>query len=569
MVVVSHDVLLFDRFTLDLKRGSLHSADDEIALRPKTFELLRYLVENAGRLLPKDELHRALWPNVFVTDDSLVQCVGELRHALKDFDHRLIKTVPRRGYLLDTCLVSTTSGENSVGGGAASKEGKKLQKQGNSLHAAVAILILTAAAGAIAYSVPRHQMESVTTAATLAVPSRSLAVLPFQNLTGDPQQDYFVDGVTDDLTASLSRLPGFIVIARNTAFTYKDKRIDARRVGQELAVRYLIEGTIRVPDGQVQVNAQLVDASSGAVIWTERFMTGRAGLSELADDVTTLLARTFSIELVEAASAYSTRSDSGNADAADFLMRGRAAWNRLPKGGDPSESRQLFRKALELDDTLADAWAGLAQTYLTNVRFSQTREIDLLHAGEASERAVALRPDLASARRSRAATYYESGKVDEALVELELAARLDPNDVVIQSRIAAANVMLGYPERALAPLQRAMRCSPKDRDLATWQMFMGVAYLHLGEDKRAIGWLRKSIAINPRDPFTRLFLASALALTGRKAEAQDHITELLRQRPGMTIARWRALEPSNTPAFLAQRGRVYEGLRLAGLPDQG
>jgi TolB-like protein/DNA-binding winged helix-turn-helix (wHTH) protein/thioredoxin-like negative regulator of GroEL len=582
-----HSALVFGHFTLDLTRGCLQRDGLDIVLRPKTFELLRYLAENAGRLVPKDELCQAVWPRIFVSDDSLVQCVRELRDKLGDHDHCLIKTAPRRGYLFDvvvesglreigpindtkksgTACSAAAANQNTVSDSPSRRTAAWHEWWFWALGATVLLVALAFLIAAIWAMRSREISQGAAFGPTKSAPLLSLVVLPFQNLNADPEQDYFADGVTENLTTGLSRISGSVVIARSTASTYKNRTIDVRQVGRELGIRYVLEGTVRRSGDQIRVTAWLVNAATATNIWSESFDADRGNLARLVDEVTARLARIFSVQLVRAESERSVRERPNNPDAVDLSMRARMLLERAPKGSDLSEPRRLFREALQLDAGLAEAWIGLSRSYSQNVRFSPTREDDLRQASEAAERAIALEPYHAAAHWVRGWVHYEQKRMEQALYEFEYALQLDPNDVAAQGAIAAANIMLGRPENALTPLANAMRLSPNDRDLPTWQTFLGVAYLHMRRDGEATEWLRKSAALNPNDHFTRLFLAAALGLLDREAEASTEIAELLRLQPGFTLSRFQALEPSDAPAFLEQRRRIYQGLHKAGLPE--
>src|SRR5262245_27443340 len=232
----------FEGYTLDIARNSLRASDREIALRRKTFELLRYLVENPDRLVTKEELLKAIWPNVVVTDESLTQCVSEVRHAIGDSKQAIIATVPRRGYRF----------------------------------AAPVLHVATSAAAAAQSALPAAEppppaSDSGPRPQSLRLDRPSVAVLPFANLSGDVQQDYFSDGITEDIITELSRFSDLMVIARNSTFQYKGKAVDIRQIARELSVRYVLEGSIRRAGDRVRVNAQLIDAVTGTHRWAERY----------------------------------------------------------------------------------------------------------------------------------------------------------------------------------------------------------------------------------------------------------------------------------------------------------
>jgi adenylate cyclase len=398
-------------------------------------------------------------------------------------------------------------------------------------------------------------------------PRLSIVVLPFANLSNDPEQDYFADGLTEDLTTDLSRISGSFVISRNTAFTYKGKPTDAKQVSRDLGVRYVLEGSVRRSANQVRVNAQLIDGETGAHLWAERFDYQRGDLFQMQSEITARIARTLSLELVEAEGQRALRQRPNNPNAMDLVMRGTAIMNRARQGEDVSEARRLFQEAIRLDANMATAWVGLGGTFLFNSRFSPSREEDLRQAGEAVERALALDPKSAVAHHIKATLHYQFGRLEQAVGEYETAIALDRNFASSYGMLGATKVILGQPEEAFEHVQKAIQVSPRDPSLATWQMFVGVANLHLGRDDEAIVWLRKSVDLNPRSSFGHLFLASTLGLAGQEAAARAEMAEFRRLNPGFTLSRFKAVEPSDRPAFLAQRQRVYEGLRQAGMPE--
>jgi adenylate cyclase len=505
---------------------------------------------------------------------SLVQRIRELRQLLGDDDHSLIKTVSRRGYLLDTTpqvrAPGTATGE-SVPVTASWTVTDDLVGDGGLVRrrwlVSGSMILLVAALSAALWVVwPRMGEQRDDLGVTGPDRRPSLVILPFKNVGGDPEQEYLVDGITDDLTDRMSWLPAKVV-ARNTAFAYKQKLVDLREVGRELGVRYVLEGAVHSSGDQVRVTARLIDAARSTNIWTETFDVDRYDLSRLREDVTARLARFLNLELVYAESERSLRERPRDPEAVDFLMRANSLWTRTPRGRDVSEPRRLFREALQRDASLAPAWVGLALTYIRDVRLSPTHQQDILQANAAAERAIALDPRWAQSHLVMGWVLYERKRVDQALASFEHAAQINPNEPWAHASVAAANIVLGQPENALEPLRKAMRLSPRDPHLSNWQMFMGAASLHLQRDGEAVDWLNKSVALNPSDPLTHMFLASALALSGREAEAKVQLAELLRLKPEFTLSLFKALEPSDVPVFRAQRERIYEGLRRAGVPE--
>lgn len=406
------------------------------------------------------------------------------------------------------------------------------------------------------------------TAPARAAPRMSIVVLPLANLSGDQGQDYFADAITEGLTTDLSRIQGSFVIARNTAFTYKGKAIDVRQIGHDLGVRYALEGSVQRAGDQVRVNAQLIDTETGGHVWSDRFDYELSDLLKLQNTITGQLARALSLELVDAESTRARRERPNNPDAIDLLMQARAAWTRTRPGEDKKPARELFRRALDRDDSLSAAWSGLATTYLQESRLSATRDGDLREAAHAIDRALVLDSKSAAAFHAKAVLDYELGNIKNAIEDDQTAITLDRNCAPCWSQIGASKVLLGEPSQAFAYIDRALELSPRDPATPVWYLYKGAAYLHLEDNEKAIQWMEKSKQINPRAGLARLFLASALALAGRDADAQVEMREFLRLNPGFTLSRFKAVEPSSNAVFLAQRQRIYEGLRKAGLPEQ-
>src|SRR6266571_4269844 len=264
----------FDRYILDHQRGCLLAGDEEIALRPKTFEFLRYLASHPGRLVSKDELLAAVWPDVVVTEDSLFQCAAELRRALQDQDQHLVKTVQRRGYRFDAAV-------------------------------------------------------SIEPCMTVALPNKpSIAVLPFQNLSADPKQEYFADGMVEEVTTALSRVRWLFVIARNSSFTYKGRAVDVKQVGRDLGVRYVLEGSVRKAGSRLRITAQLIDASNGAHLWADRFGGTLEDIFDLQDQVAASVVGAITPRLEQAEIERAAHKPTESLDAYDYFLRGMASVNR-------------------------------------------------------------------------------------------------------------------------------------------------------------------------------------------------------------------------------------------------
>jgi TolB-like protein len=404
---------------------------------------------------------------------------------------------------------------------------------------------------------------------TAIAPRLSIVVLPFVNLGGDSAQDYFVDGVTENLTTDLSRIPGAFVIARNTAFTFKRKAVDARAIGRELGVRYAMEGSVQGGGDRIRVNAQLIDTATGAHVWAERFDEPRADIFDMQDEITTRLARTVGIELVAAEGRRAERERPNSMDAVDLAMRGRAILNEPLSLRRYREASDLFNAALRLDDRNVEALVGLAFCYINDVRtFASTNRDEQLRVTEvAITKALVFAPSNALAHFVHATFLHVSGAPARSLRELELAITLDRNLAWAHADAGFMKVLLGRAEEAEADLLNAIRLSPRDPALDRWHGLLGIADLFLGRLEPALDRLRKSVEMNPNLALTQFFLAAASALSGHPAEAREARNAGLRLDPNFTVTRFRNERRSNNATFLAQRERIYEGLSLAGVPE--
>jgi TolB-like protein/Tfp pilus assembly protein PilF len=406
--------------------------------------------------------------------------------------------------------------------------------------------------------------------ATPVVPRLSVVVMPFVNLGNDGAQDYFADGVTESLTTDLSRIPDAFVIGRNTAFSYKGKSIDARQIGRDLGVRYLMEGSVQRGEASVRVNAQLVDAETGAHVWAERFDKPLGDLLDMQDEITARLARTVGIELVAAEGRRAARERPRNLDAVDLAMRGRAVWNQPMSLSRAREARRLFEAALVLDHQNVAALLGLADAHIEEVVVfaSDKRAEQIAAADRVVSRALMVAPDSAAVRFSRGTVLFAMRVPDQALREFDFAISLDRNFAKAHVYTGLMNIYLGRAEETEAHVARAIRLSPRDPFLSQWHFIGGLADLYLGKNIRAVNDLRQSVQLNPNWHISHFVLAGALALAGLRAEAMATCAVARHLHPTFTVGKFRAEAIGDNPIYLAQRERLCEGLRIAGVPDE-
>jgi adenylate cyclase len=389
----------------------------------------------------------------------------------------------------------------------------------------------------------------------------SIVVLPFTNLSGDPSQDYFADGITENLTTELSRINNSFVIARNTAFTFKGKSIDAKEIGKELGVRYVLEGSVQRDQNRVRVNAQLVDAETGAQLWADRFAEDVADLFKLQDQVVVRLANTLGLELVKAEAEKSARSK--NPDAIDLTMRGRALqwqwWWRQRTKDNNDRVRALYEQALKIDPTEADALAGEALTYAIDYAWEWTNpETNYVSKIlDQADQAIALDPDNVTAYYAKSTYLQYTGRWNDALRVLDAGLAMNPSSATLYASRTIAENNLGRFEQAKSDAQQAMRLSPRDPQMGWWHVVLGDAELGLGHFDAAVEEYRMDLDVgNHTDRY--IDIAAAYALEGKMDEAKSALAEARRLNPKLSA---KSLE-RKSPAIPLW----WEGLRKAGLP---
>jgi adenylate cyclase len=738
MQSTGRELYVFEGYTLDLARGCLRNASGEIELRPKSFELLRYLIENAGRLISKDELVNAVWPKVIVGDDSLAQCVSDLRHALNDRDRLIIKTIPRRGYLFSAPVsvqpryaavgetlagfsesadsgyytegtpvsVTQLSSQRShtpatrrlaailaadvVGysrligadeGGTlqelkamradlfdpaiAAHSGRLVKTTGDGLlvefssvvdalrcatqlqerlaeynaslpadkriefrmgihqgdvvvedgdlfgdgvNVAVRLEGLAVPGGIcvsarvqedavgkvdlafedlgeqqlknIARPVRAHRIVPGGSGSVIAwrlpavaPPRLSIIVLPFANLSNDPDQEYFVDGITDDLTTDLSRISGSFVIARTTAFSNKGKSVDVRQIGRELGIRCVIEGSVRRGGDKILVNVQLVDAERGAHVWADRFETDRRNLAEAQSEITCRLARTLNVELVRDSGHRIELERAADPDARDLVMRGWAQYFRPDSAASLQEARIHFERALEMDPRSVDARIGIATVILRGypLGWSSSQKQDLARAEQLLLEALERDTNRSSAHFAMAVLRQHQVRLSEAKMEAEAAIALDRSDPRAISLLGTIMMWLGQPQAGIPLYEKAIRLNPHDPNMAGIYGSLGLSHLLLGHVDQAIDLIRKARADNPRAYVYHLWLAGALGFKGDINEAKAALAESLHLKPELnSLAAQRANLPclANPPHWALREKTLNVGLRRIGFPEE-
>jgi adenylate cyclase len=497
---------------------------------------------------------------VLISSTAFENVRGKIDANFVDLGEKSLKNIARpvRAYALQVGPPAATSPATPA---------RPLERKKRSivppLVAGIAALLL--AAGGTWFFLSGSRLAPI--AATAPAPAEpahlSLVVLPFTNLSGDASQDYFADGITENLTTDLARIRDSFVIARNTAFTFKGKAIDAKEIGKELGVRYVLEGSVQRDQNRVRVNAQLIDAQSGAHLWADRFEEDVADLFKLQDQVVARLANTLGVELIKAEAQRDERIS--HPDAFDLTMRGRALQMQDQEQRtkeNNNAARAMFERALAIDSNDAGALAGEASTYMVDRIFGWANpdvDYDAKVVGLAN-RSIAIDPDDARGYAVKSLYLTNGNHPVEGLRAAEAGLAVNPNDAALHASRGLAENYLGHFEQGISEVGQAMRLSPRDPNTGAWHDFAAEAELGLGHFDAAIEEANKAI-----DAGYRVFLAStmltvAYALNGKLDEAKAALAEARRLNPKLTVKLMRERYPDFP--------WMAEGLRKAGLREE-
>jgi TolB-like protein/class 3 adenylate cyclase/Tfp pilus assembly protein PilF len=401
-----------------------------------------------------------------------------------------------------------------------------------------------------------------------SAPRLSIVVLPFANIGGDPEQEYFADGITESLTTDLSRIAGSFVIARNTAFTFKGKAVDVKQIGRELNIRYVFEGSVQRGGNRLRVNVQLIDAETGNHLWAERFDKPITDLFDMQDEIVSRLANALDTQLVV---AEARRAEGAlHPNSMDLYFQGRACWNKGFTREYLTQARGYFERALALDPGNIEALVGTAHVEIAlaaGFLLSDDRIARLAVAETASIKALSIVPNHAAAHAALGIVQTLTNRAAQGIAECERALALDRNLASAHAFIGIAKCSLGRAEEAEAHILEALRISPRDILAYQWMMIAGNAKLLLNSEADAAAWLRRCLEANRNFPLVHFLLAAALALLGEPDQARAAAEAGSALNPGFTIRTYRTYAMSDNPTYLAGRERIFEGLRLAGVPE--
>jgi adenylate cyclase len=519
------DISLFEGFRLD--RRGLFRRDEGNSAPPvdigsRALEVLRVLAERPGHLLSRREIMAAAWPGLAVEDNNLTIQIAALRRVL---DHgrtggSCIQTVSGRGYRL------------------------------------VAPVMRIEPANGLLRPAPRL----------------SIVVLPFSNLSDDPEQQYFADGITEDLTTDLSRLPHISVISRNTAFTYRNKRIDTRQIGVELGARYVLQGSVRRSGNQVRVSAQLVDATTDTHLWAERFDGETGDLFGLQNEITGRIASELNIELIAAEAGRPT----DNPEALDYIFRGRAVRLRPNSRNVYAQAVGMFEHALALDPRSVEAQSLLASALATRMLdgVTDSEAADLARAEGLVNQALAASPRSPTAHMAKGDVLRARGRSGEAIAEYETVLAINRNDTDALDFLADCKLLQGSMEDVVALEEQAIRLSPRDPRSGYFYFRVGQAQLLQSRIDEAILWLERARGAVPELPFPHALLASTYGLNGETERAAAELAEARRlsnYQRYMSIAQAKSFVVWHGAAPMVRASAettYFAGLRRAGTTEE-
>ena len=556
-------VFLFNGFRFDRGGGELFRVDQagattRVAIGSRARALLGLMVERPNQLISKAEIMEVVWGGVPVDEANLTVQVAALRRVLdrSRTARSLIETNSGRGYRFISAVteLEPQTAQSSL---PAPQSGVKPEP-------AVRFTLINRS--------PESGPRALSASGPTVVPRLSIVVLPFANLSRDPEQEYYADGIADDLTTDLSRIPGSFVIARSTAFTYKGKSIDVKLIGQELGVRYILEGSVRQARNRIRINVQLIDAESGGHVWADRFETERKNVAEAEDEIIGRLACILKLELVGAAGRQIEHEKALDPDVHDLVMRGWAWYHRPRSKPNLEQAQQAFEQALRADPQSIEAKVGLATVMAGMVLegCSQSLSADQARIEELLTEVFAYSANHSMAHYAMAMLRRSQKRLSEARIAAERAVILDHNHSAALCELGLVHLYLGHPAAAIAHIEKAIRLSPRDPFLSAMHYGLGRCHLFLGHLDEAITLFEQVRTERPAYWDIHMWLAGALAVKGDLDGARIELAEARRLKPEInSLNRWRKYHPWITsPQYRALRETtLYVGLRRAGLPE--
>ncbi|WP_436316577.1 winged helix-turn-helix domain-containing tetratricopeptide repeat protein [Variovorax sp. LjRoot84] len=549
-------------FVLDLADGELRRADGQLAgLRRQALAVLLVLGSQAGRVVGKDELMRRVWPGVVVGDDSLAQAIAEIRRVLGDSEHRRVRTVARRGYLLMPDEAAPGPAPDPVDSAAApspaSASASASPPARQRIVFAAALLVLAAAiAGFVALGPWRST-------APPAVPLRSLVVLPLDSEAGADEQAWFADALTGDLTRALTVWRTVSVIGRGTAARYKGRSDDPRAVARELGVRYVVHGRVRRDGEQVRLEMNLIDGDTGVAQWAEQYQIERAQLAQSVDDIRGGISRTLLVEIGRSVGQRTARMKPEAVEADDLAMQGTSVMLRAVGPDNFTEALRLFEQALAKDPDSVRGLGGVVnvQAMRAIFRWTDDPEAAVRRAEQAQTRLETLDPTSFAALDGRATLTNWRGDWPGLLKLSEVMIAHFPSDHTSHHHRCSALLRLGRFEESVPSCERALRISPRDSRVPIWHGLIGMNRFMQGRYAEAAERARLTVGGLPHLPFYWLLLAASLERDGQSEEARRVWADFRARHPTFALTQATSMWPATQPDFVAGRDVIVATVR--------
>lgn len=537
---------------VDPAGGCISRNGTRVRLEPRVMDVLVYLAARPGQVVSREELEATVWAGRVVSYDALTGTMQKLRKAFADDARqpRIIETLSKRGYR----LVAPVGPPHTA---------TQLQLAGNRAQLrrvlpVLAVALLLATATALFRHAPT-QMHADR--AELPATPAAIAVLPFENLSDNPDQEYFADGMTDDLITALAQQPELFVIARDSTFFYKDQTDDIRDIARRLKVRYVLHGSVRRAGERIRLNVQLIDTTSGSHLWAERYDGKLHDVFKLQDDITRRILAAL-VTRIGAAQQSGRQRRASSPEAYDFFLHGRNRFFQYASKQDNAKARELYRQTLELDPDFALAHAMLAWTHVFEAMngWGEDRADALLQAELTANQALELASNLPVAYFVRGLVFRERGDYDLALAEAEQAIALDPNYANAHVLLATLLYYTGQPQEGLEMILKAMQLNPHHP--YNYPFHLGQAYFILKRYPEACTAFEDGLQSNPSAERLHVWLAAAYAQAGRREDAAWEAEQVLTLNPEFSLQRMQQSFPFQDPADLAH---FLDGLRMAGL----
>ena len=528
----------FGDYSLDPRSYEFRCGGDARDLEPQVFGVLLYLVENRDRVVSKDDLIAAVWDGRIVSDATLSSRISAARQAVGDTGEAqdVIRTIRSRGFRF-VADVETADDDGSPERPGAEPDGSQNRSAQNAVRAE-------------------------ETASSLAQ-KPTLAVLPFANMSRDPDQDYFCDGITEEIITALSKLSDLFVIASSSAFTYKGRPVEVLQVARELGVRYVLQGSVRTAGTRVRISGHLVDTETGQHLWAERYEREPTDVFELQDEITREVVTALQVRLTEGEQARLRRRQTNDLAAWECFARSQEQLRRFNKE-DNLVARGLLEQALRHDPEFSAAWTFLAWTHLVDARlaFSTSAEVSLEQGAALAAKSLSIDECDPDALAIQGAIRLLQRRFDEAEADCRKAVEYGPNVAEVFAWLATVLNYTGRAQEGLGLIEKAMRFSPFHPD---WYLgIQGVSYRVLGRFEEAIAVDLKRLARNPSQPLSNFRLAAIYTETGNDSQARAQVAELLKKNPNASIRQVRISEPYRDEGELE---RYLDLLRKAGLPE--